>query len=335
MMCKSFAFIAILFASLSAFAAEPTTAPAEMVRIAPGTFTMGSDDPRTPDAAPLHQVTLDGFWMDVAPVTNEQFDKFVNETKYVTVAERKPDPKDYPGVPVEKLVAGSAVFTPPPHDVPLDDAYVWWKYVAGANWRHPEGPQGDLKGREHHPVVQICFEDAQAYAKWAGKRLPTEAEFEYAARGGLAGKPYSWGDDLKPGGKWPANIWQGRFPAENTADDGYVATSPVKAFPPNGFGLYDVGGNVWQWCSDWYRPDSYQTADPNTPVKNPKGPADSIDPAEPGVAKRVLRGGSFLCSDRYCTRYLVGSRGKGAPDSGAVNIGIRCVKDDPEKNAKK
>ena len=316
-----------LLCRAAAPATAPSPAPEGMVWIPPGTFTMGCDDPRTPDAQPLHPVSLDGFWMDATPVTNAQFEKFVNATHYVTVAERKPDPKDYPGVPADKLVAGSAVFQKPPHDVPLDDPYQWWKYVAGANWRHPEGPQSDLKGRENHPVVQICFEDAQAYAKWAGKRLPTEAEYEYAARGGFDRKKYAWGDDLTPGGKYVANIWTGNFPSENTAADGYEGSSPVKAFPPNGYGLYDVGGNVWSWCTDWYRPDYYQTLDVTKPTHDPKGPPDSADPSEPGVAKKVLRGGSFLCAERYCTRYLVGSRGKGAPDSAAPNIGIRCVKD--------
>jgi formylglycine-generating enzyme required for sulfatase activity len=320
----------VLIFSLSTircFAAAPTTAPAGMVWIPPGTFTMGCDDVRTPDAQPLHPVSVDAFYIDATPVTNAEFEKFIDATHYVTVAERKPDPKDYPGVPAEKLVAGSAVFVQPPHDVPLDDPFQWWKYVAGANWRHPEGPESDLKGREDHPVVQICFEDAQAYAKWAGKRLPTEAEYEYAARGGLDRKKYAWGDELTPNGKYQANIWTGHFPSENNKADGYLGTSPVRAFPPNGFGLYDMGGNVWVWCSDWYRPDYYQSFDTKTPTKNPLGPKDSADPDEPGVAKRVLRGGSFLCAERYCTRYLVGSRGKGAPDSASVNIGLRCVKD--------
>ena len=300
-----------------------------MVYIPGGTFLMGSDDPRTPDAQPVHPVTLNGFFMDAAPLTNAQFRKFVEETRYVTVAERKPDPKDYPGVPLDKLVAGSAVFVQPPHDVPLDNPFAWWQYVPGASWKHPEGPKSDLTGREDHPVVHICFEDAQAYAKWAGKRLPTEAEYEYAARGGLERKKFSWGDELTPGGKYAANIWTGHFPAENTKADGYIGTSPVSAFPPNGYGLYDMGGNVWVWCSDWYRPDTYEKRDPNTPTTNPTGPEDSFDPAEPGVAKRVLRGGSFMCAERYCTRYIVGSRGKGAPDSGGPHIGLRLVKDPP------
>ena len=302
-------------------------APEGMVYIPGGTFQMGDDDPRSGDARPIHPVTLDGFFMDATPVTNAQFQKFVNETKYVTVAERKPDPKDYPGVPVDKLVAGSAVFTPPPHDVPLDQPLAWWQYVAGASWKHPEGPESDVKDRQDHPAVHICYEDALAYAKWAGKRLPTEAEYEYAARGGLEGKKFSWGDELTPGGKYAANIWTGHFPAENNAADGFKGTSPVKAFAPNSYGLYDIGGNVWVWCSDWYRPDTYAKRDAQAPIKNPTGPEDSFDPAEPGTPKRVLRGASFLCAERYCTRYLVGSRGKGAMDSAASNIGLRLVKD--------
>jgi sulfatase modifying factor 1 len=316
-----------------ALAAPATTqatsrpAPEGMVYIPAGTFWMGCDDERTADAQPVHPVSLDAYFIDAACVTNEQFAKFIDATHYVTVSERKPDSKDYPGVPAEKLVAGSAVFVQPAHDVPLDDPYVWWQYMPGANWRHPEGPTSDLKGREQHPVVQVCYEDALAYAKWAGKRLPTEAEYEFAARAGLDRKKYSWGDELTPGGKYVANIWTGNFPSENNAADGYRGSSPVHAFPPNALGLYDMGGNVWSWCSDWYRPDYYSTFDPKTPAKNPAGPKDSADPTEPGVPKKVLRGGSFLCAERYCTRYLVGSRGKGAPDSAAPNIGIRCVRD--------
>jgi formylglycine-generating enzyme required for sulfatase activity len=307
-------------------AAAPGEAPEGMVWVPGGTFWMGCDDCNMPDAEPVHLVTVDGFWMDTTPVTNAAFEKFVKATGYKTIAERKPDPKDFPGVPQEKLVAGCAVFSPPPGDVSLENPYAWWQYVAGASWKAPEGPGSSIKGRENHPVVHIAWDDAMAYAKWAGKRLPTEAEFEFAARGGLDRKPFAWGGELKPGGKWAGNIWQGKFPTTNTNDDGYLRTSPVNAFPANGFGLYDMGGNVWQWCSDWYRPDTFQTLASRGTARNPKGPDDSFDPQEPGVPKRVQKSGSFLCSDQYCSRYFVGSRGKGAVDSGSSNVGFRCVR---------
>lgn len=304
----------------------PGTAPEGMVWIPGGTFWMGCDDCEMPDAEPLHLVTVDGFWMDATPVTNAEFARFVRATDYLTIAERKPDPKDYPDVDPSKLVAGSAVFESPAKDVPLDDITQWWHYVAGASWKHPEGARTTVDGLEQHPVVHIAWKDAVAYAKWAGKRLPTEAEFEFAARGGLDRNRYAWGDDLKPGGKWAANIWQGRFPSNNLAEDGYLGTSPVTAFPANGFGLYDVGGNVWQWCADWYRSDYFSMLAANGVTVNPQGPTDSYDPQEPAIQKRVQKGGSFLCSDRYCSRYLVGSRGRGAIDSGGSNTGFRCVK---------
>ncbi|MEK6284157.1 MAG: formylglycine-generating enzyme family protein [Acidobacteriota bacterium] len=304
----------------------PGTAPDGMVWIPGGTFWMGCDDCDMPDTQPVHLVAVDGFWVDSTPVTNGQFAQFVKATGYVTIAERKPDPKDYPGVDPGKLVAGSAVFSPPAKDVALDDIRQWWGYVPGASWKHPEGPASTIEGREDHPVVHIAWEDAVAYAKWAGKRLPTEAEFEFAARGGMDRNRYAWGNELKPGGKWLANIWQGRFPTNDLAEDGYQRTSPVTAFPANGFGLCDVGGNVWQWCADWYRPDYFATLAASGVSRNPQGPADSYDPQEPGIAKRVQKGGSFLCSDRYCSRYLVGSRGRGAVDSGGSNTGFRCVK---------
>ena len=287
---------------------------------------MGCDDCEMPDAQPVHLVRVDGFWMDATPVTNTQFAQFVKATGYLTIAERQPDPKDFPGADPNSVVPGSAVFTPVPKDVPLDDYTRWWHYVAGASWQHPEGPGSTTAEREDHPVVQIAWEDAVAYAKWAGKRLPTEAEFEFAARGGLDRNRYAWGDELKPGGKWAANIWQGRFPVTNTGEDGFQRTSPVYAFPPNGFGLYDVGGNVWQWCADWYRPDYFATLSAGGLADNPQGPPSSDDPQEPGIPKRVQKGGSFLCSDRYCSRYLAGSRGRGAIDSGGSNTGFRCVK---------
>ena len=304
----------------------PGPAPEGMVWVPGGAFWMGCDDCEMPDALPVHLVTVGGFWMDATPVTNAQFQKFVKATGYKTIAERTPDPKDFPGAPKENLVAGSAVFSPPFTEVSLDNFLNWWKYVPGANWRRPEGPQSDLKGREDHPVIQIAWEDAVAYAKWADKRLPTEAEFEFAARGGLDRNRYAWGNELKPGGKWAANIWQGRFPWKNRKEDGFERTSPVRAFPANGFGLYDMGGNVWQWCSDWYRPDYFEELAKQGVVKNPQGPESSFDPQEPGMPKRVQKSGSFLCSDQYCSRYLVGSRGKGAPDSGSSNTGFRCVR---------
>jgi formylglycine-generating enzyme required for sulfatase activity len=207
----------------------------------------------------------------------------------------------------------------------LDDYSQWWKYVEGASWKNPEGRGSSTVGREDHPAVHIAWEDAAAYANWAGKRLPSEAEFEFASRGGLDRNRYAWGNDLKPEGHWVANIWQGRFPASNSGDDGYIRTSPVGAFAPNGFGLYDVGGNVWQWCADWYRPDYFASL-AGAESRNPQGPSDSFDPEEPGVPKRVQKSGSFLCSDRYCSRYLAGSRGRGAVDSAGSNTGFRCVK---------
>jgi sulfatase modifying factor 1 len=293
-----------------------------MVWIPGGTFWMGSDDPRMADARPVHRVSVDGFWMDRTEVTNAQFARFVRETGYVTTAERRPDPKDFPGVPPDRLVPGGVVFTPPGGGaVPLDDPSSWWRYVPGADWRHPDGPGSSLRGREREPVVQVSWDDAVAYAKWAGGRLPTEAEWEFAARGGLQRKRYVWGDEQTPGGRWRANVWQGRFPNENTARDGATGRSAVASYAANGYGLYDMAGNVWEWCADWYRP-GYTTA---RLERNPQGPASSHDPAEPGMAKRVLKGGSYLCSDLYCARYVPGARGKGAPDTGASNVGFRIV----------
>lgn len=301
----------------------------DMVSIPPGTFWMGCNDRSFSDVLPIHQVHIDGFWIDKTPVTNEQFARFVRATGYKTVAEQKPKAEDFPGAPKENLVPGALVFTPPQGPVSLRSHYQWWRYVPGACWLHPQGPKSNLKGIGQHPVVQIAWDDAAAYARWAGKRLPTEAEFEYAARGGLDRKTFVWGDDFKPGGKWQANTWQGNFPARNTAEDGFVTTAPVASFPANGYGLYDMAGNVWEWCSDWYRPDYYKSFAPDQIANNPKGPAESWDPHEPGVAKRVQRGGSFLCTDQYCARYMVGARGKGEPSSGCSNVGFRCVKDGP------
>jgi formylglycine-generating enzyme required for sulfatase activity len=295
-----------------------------MVWVPGGTFWMGSDEGH-PDERPAHQVTVHGFWMDRTEVTNEQFDEFVKATGYVTVAEQPPDPKDFPDASPEMLVPGSVVFSPPTGEVSLENHYLWWKWMPGANWRHPEGPGSDLRGREKHPVVQVSWMDAVAYADWAGKRLPTEAEWEFASRGGLDRKAYPWGDDLTPGDRWPVNIWQGRFPIENTQGDGFRATAPVASYPPNGYGLHDLAGNVWEWCSDWYRPDAYTTQ----PKLNPRGPLDSFDPAEPKVQKKVMRGGSYLCSELYCTGYRPSARMKSSPDTGLSHTGFRCVKDGP------
>jgi formylglycine-generating enzyme len=307
-------------------APAPSPAPEGMIWIPGGTFWMGCDICEMPDAAPAHLVAVDGFWMDKTPITNAQFEKFVKATGYKTTAETEPDFENFRGSPVEKPLPGSAVFTPLSQEVSLNNSLAWWRYTPGANWRNPEGPASSIEGREDHPAVHITWEDANAYAKWAGNRLPTEAEFEFAARGGLDRKFYSWGDELKPGGKWMANIHQGKFPSKNTAEDGYISTSPVAAFPPNNFGLYDMTGNVWQWCSDWYDADYFETLAAQGIAKNPKGPESSFDPLEPGAPKRVQKSGSFLCSDQYCARYLVGSRGKGAVDSGASNVGFRTVK---------
>ncbi len=325
-------------ASFLVFRPAPTTRssaplpgddPPGMVRVKGGTFQRGSDNPKMRDARPTHRVTVDGFWIDRTAVTNAEFARFVAATGYVTVAERTPRPEDFPGAPPEKLVAGGVVFSPPEGPVPLDNHLRWWNYVPGADWRHPDGPKSDIEGKEKYPVVQVAWDDAVAYAKWAGKRLPTEAEFEFAARGGLEGKRYVWGDEFKPGGKWMANIWQGEFPYRDTGEDGFRGPAPVGSFPANGYGLCDMAGNVWEWCSDWYRADYYaRLAAGPQPVQNPRGPDDSSDPGEPGVPKRVMRGGSYLCTDQYCTAYEAGARGKGAPDTGTNHLGFRCVKSD-------
>jgi len=299
---------------------------AEMVLIKGGNFQMGSRD--FADAQPIHTVSVSDFWMDEHEVTNAQFARFVEATGYITVAERALDPKDFPGVSRDLLVPGSAVFTPPKEQVNLANHMQWWRYVPGASWRQPKGPGSTVKGKENEPVVQVCYEDAEAFAKWAGKRLPTEAEWEYAARGGQVDKVYYWGDDLKPNGKWLANTYQGNFPTANTAEDGFAETAPVKSFPANPYGLYDMEGNVWEWCSDFYRPDAYEQAERN----NPQGPADSYDPTEPGLVKRVQRGGSFLCNDQYCERYKAGSRGKGEVSSASNNLGFRCVSNQAPSN---
>jgi sulfatase modifying factor 1 len=314
-------------------------APAGMVWIPGGEFAMGSQEAGeslcclpgvTRDALPVHRVFVDGFWMDETEVCNEQFMTFVVATKYVTVAERAPTAEEFPTAPPENLVAGSVVFTPTDHPVELNNHFQWWSYVKGANWRHPSGPDSDLNGKLKYPVVHVAYPDAVAYATWAGKRLPTEAEWEFAARGGLSDALYAWGNELKPGGKWMANIYQGSFPVKDEGGDGFKGIAPVKSFPPNGYGLYDVAGNVWEWCSDWYRPDTYAQLAKLGVAKNPQGPESSFDPSEPTEKKRVHRGGSFLCTDQYCTRYMVGTRGKGDVMTSTSHLGFRCVKPLPK-----
>jgi len=295
-----------------------------MVWIPGGRFWMGTN--HLEDAQPVHQVEVKGFWIDRTDVTNEEFARFVQATGYVTVAERPLDPKEFPSLAPEDLAPGSVVFTPPAGPVSLEDPLVWWRFVRGASWRHPNGPNSDLQGKEKYPVVQIAWADAVAYAKWAGKRLPTEAEWELASRGGRDRQNYAWGNDRNPKGKWMANTFQGHFPDKNTAEDGYPGVAPVASFPPNDFGLYDMSGNVWQWVSDWYRPDYYAQLAREEIAKNPQGPSDSFDPQEPGVAKRVQKGGSFLCTEQYCERYIAGARGKGDPDTGTNHLGFRCVR---------
>src|SRR3984957_13118514 len=312
--------------------ATANDAPPGMVWIRGGRFWMGTD--HMEDAQPVHQVEVKGFWIDRTNVTNEEFARFVKATGYVTIAERPLDPKEFPNLASDELAAGSVVFTPPPNPISLDNPLAWWRFVRGANWRHPDGPNSDLRGKENYPVVHIAWSDATAYTKWAGKRLPTEAEWEFAARGGLDRQNYVWGNELKPNGKWKANTFQGHFPDRNTSEDGFAGISPVASFEANGYGLYDMSGNVWQWVSDWYRPDYYaQLSRDGSLATNPAGPPDSFDPQEPGVRKRVQKGGSFLCTDQYCERYMPGARGKGDPETGTnLSVFAACARDESLRN---
>lgn len=283
-----------------------------MVLVAGGSRVLGEDEGR-PDEAPSRLVTVDSFYLDTHEVTNDEFARFVQDTGYMTTAEFPPDPKDFPGVPKERLVPGSAVFT----------MGKGWEYVPGADWRHPTGPGSSIEGLGTHPVVHVSWLDASRYAEWAGKRLPTEAEWEFAARAGQEDAEYVWGNEGFDDGSPQANIWQGEFPGENTNTDGFIATSPVGAFPPSPRGLYDMAGNVWEWCSDWYRADAYTALG----ADNPQGPDTSLDPDEPGVAKRVVRGGSFLCADCYCRGYRAAARMKTSPDTSLCHTGFRCAQD--------
>jgi len=307
-------------------AGKPSTAG--MIWVPGGEAQLGSQD-GNPDA-PIHTVRVSGFWIDQAEVTNAQFAQFVAATGFVTDAEKTPSSEDLPGVPAEALVAGSLVFAPPPDAVDLREFWAWWSYVPGACWRHPTGPGSSILGREDHPVVHVSWRDAASYAKWANKRLPTEAEWEYAARAGLDRNRYVWGEQQKVKGRWPANIWQGEFPRTNTQEDGFAKTAPVRAFAPNRLGIHGMSGNVWEWCHDWYHPRGY--GDPDRTSVDPLGPSISYDPDEPGAQKRVMRGGSYLCSDVYCLGYLPGTRMKSTPDTSLCHTGFRCVADAPAPN---
>jgi formylglycine-generating enzyme len=305
------------------------SAPPNMIWIPGGTFRMGSDK-HYPEEAPVHRVTIDGFWVDRTPVTNRQFRRFVNETGYVTFAEKRPEAKDYPGALPHMLKAASLVFTPSAHPVDLRDWSQWWRFKAGANWKRPYGPRSSISGLDDHPVVHVAYCDAEAYAKWAGKELPTEAEWEFAARGGLNGAEFAWGDAFTPDGQYRANTWQGRFPHENLAADGFERTSPVMAFPPNGYGVYDMIGNVWEWTADWWSARHGADAPKACCVpENPRGgrEEESYDACQPQIKipRKVLKGGSHLCAPNYCRRYRPAARHAEAVDTSTSHVGFRCI----------
>lgn len=312
----------------------PKEDPVGMKWIPGGEFMMGTDEANSwPDERPAHPVFVNGFWLDEAEVTNAEYHAFIEATGYKTTAEVAPTLEEImsqvpPGTPPpdpKDLVPGSLVFTPPDHPVPLNDLRHWWSWTPGADWRHPEGPGSDLDGRENHPVVQVSWDDAVAYAKWAGKRLPTEAEWEFAARGGLAGKRYVWGDESPDVGPPRMNTWDGTFPNNNSKRDGYVRTAPVKSYPPNGYGLFDMAGNVWEWCSDWYDAPAYRRRSLTVATVNPQGPEVSNDPSRPGMPLRSQKSGSFLCNDSYCSRYRPSARHGCSPDSAMSHGGFRCA----------
>jgi formylglycine-generating enzyme required for sulfatase activity len=313
---------------------EPGASPrapaeSEVVWIPGGEFQMGSDR-HYPEERPAHRVAVDGFWMDRHPVTNADFEQFVAATGYVTFAELPPDPADYPGALPEMLYPGSLVFVKPPGPVDRSQVGNWWRLMRGADWRHPRGPFSTLEGLGQHPVVHVSYADAEAYARWAGKELPTEAEWEYAARGGLDGATYAWGEEFMPQGRPMANTWQGEFPWQNRVEDGYEGTSPVGAFPSNGYGLYDVIGNVWEWTADWYCPGPPKEALKSccTP-RNPGGRAemDNYDPRQPEIRipRKVIKGGSHLCAPNYCRRYRPAARFPEPIDTSACHLGFRCL----------
>lgn len=326
-----------LAVGLSADGAAEPGAPGGMRWVEGAEFVMGSeDDLAWDDEKPAHPVRVDGFWIDETEVTNAQFRVFVEATGYVTTAERAPTleeimaqvPPGTPPPPKEMLVAGSLVFEAPAGaapGAPLEQVGQWWKWSPGASWRRPQGPRSSIEGKDDHPVVQVSWDDAMAYAKWAGKRLPTEAEWELAARGGLDRKTYVWGDGSPKDAQRFANVWQGEFPSQNTAGDGHVGTAPVRSYPPNGHGLYDMAGNVWEWCGDWYDAGEYRRRAGKGVIANPAGPARSYDPNQPSTPLRVVRSGSFLCANTYCTRYRPSARQGVSPDTGMSHTGFRCV----------
>jgi formylglycine-generating enzyme len=300
---------------------------AGMVWIPGGVFLMGSDR-HYPEEAPAHKAAVDGFWMDRCTVTNSQFQRFVDATGYVTLAERPADPSDYPGAKPELLRPSSVVFKKAPRGTDLGDHRKWWAYVPGADWRHPRGPSSTVKGLENHPVVHVAFQDAEAYAIWAGKALPTEAEWEFAARGGIDGAEYVWGDEFTPSGRHMANTWQGEFPWQNRFDDGYEWTAPVGAFPANGYGLYEMAGNVWEWTTDWYQEHS-KIDSPCCALRNPRGGdrEASYDPGQPEIKipRKVMKGGSYLCAPNYCRRYRPAARMSQPVDTSTCHLGFRCI----------
>jgi sulfatase modifying factor 1 len=310
-------------------ASEQSSARHGMVWVPGGSFRMGSDH-HYPDEAPAHRVTVDGFWIDCVPVTNAEFRKFVSATGHITMAETVPDPKDYPGALPEMLRAGSLVFQRPNQAVERQDWHLWWAFKFGANWKRPYGPRSSISGLHDHPVVHVAYKDAQAYAEWAGKDLPSEAEWEFAARGGLEGAEFTWGDELLPAGKPMANTWQGNFPHENLKLDGYERTSPVTAFPPNGYGIRDMIGNVWEWTSDWYSANHPADAAKSCCIpQNPRGGGEeaSFDPCLPSIRipRKVLKGGSHLCAPNYCRRYRPAARHPEPVDTSTSHVGFRCV----------
>ena len=300
-----------------------------MIFIEGGTFSMGSDGHYS-EEGPVHRVCVDGFYIDEAPVTNAEFSEFVAATGYRTFAESPPDPRNYPGILPHMLYAGSLVFRQPNGAVDLHDWTEWWSFLKGACWRHPYGPESNLEGLDDHPVVHVSYHDAQTYARWSGKDLPTEAEWEFAARGGLHAAEYAWGSEFQPGGRHLANTWQGAFPTVNDVEDGYSRTSPIKAYPPNGYGLHDMIGNVWEWTSDWFEPrHEADTSKPCCIPKNPRGgrKANSYDPCQPDVRipRKVLKGGSHLCAPNYCRRYRPAARHAEPIDTSTCHVGFRCV----------